>query len=56
MNIALTETGAIEVTFEPEEAAAVRDDLGGIPFTKVSHAGDKLHSLLEAVTSAKQPA
>ncbi|MFG3349536.1 hypothetical protein ACGF1Z_31320 [Streptomyces sp. NPDC048018] len=54
MRIAITETGAIEVTFSPAEAEAIRDDLGGIPFTKVTPAGDKLHSLLEAVTGAEK--
>lgn len=48
MNIALTAAGIVQVTLTAEEAASVRDDLGGIPFTKVSTVGDKLHSLLEA--------
>ena len=54
MRIAITETGAIEVTFAPEEAEAVRDDLGAIWSNTVSQAGDKLHRLLEAVTGAQE--
>ncbi|MFD7978864.1 hypothetical protein [Streptomyces sp. NPDC059071] len=54
MRIAITETGAIEVTFSPAEAEAVRDDLGAIWANKISQAGDKLHSLLEAVTGAQE--
>ncbi|MFE0699147.1 hypothetical protein [Streptomyces sp. NPDC058872] len=54
MNIALTAYGIVQITLTTEEAAAVRDDLGGIPATKVSTPGDKLHSLLEAVTGAKE--
>jgi hypothetical protein len=56
MRITITETGAIEVTFAPEEAEAVRDDLGAIWANKVSQAGDKLHSLLEAVTDPAKSA
>lgn len=54
MNIALTAAGIVQVTLTAEEAASVRDDLGGIPFTKVSTVGDKLHSLLEAATNAEE--
>lgn len=50
MNIALPANGIVQATFTTEEAAAIRDDLGGIPAVKVSHAGDRLHSLLETVT------
>lgn len=49
MNIALPANGIVQATFTAEEAAAIRDDLGGIPAVKVSHAGDRLHSLLETV-------
>lgn len=51
MNIALTAYGIVQITLTTEEAEAVRDDLGGIPANKVSTHGDKLHSLLETVTS-----
>jgi polyhydroxyalkanoate synthesis regulator phasin len=40
----------VRVTLTAEEAEAVRDDLGQIWASKVSAAGDKLHSLLESVT------
>lgn len=50
MNIALPSDGIVQITLTTEEAAAVRDDLGGIWATKVSTPGDQLHSLLEAVT------
>jgi len=54
MNIALTAYGIVQVTLTTEEAEAIRDDLGGIAATKVSTPGDKLHSLLETVTSDGQ--
>lgn len=41
----------VTVNLTAEEAEAVRDDLGAIWASKVSAAGDKLHSLLESVTS-----
>ena len=40
----------VRVTLTAEEAEAVRDDLGQIWASKVSAAGDQLHSLLESVT------
>jgi hypothetical protein len=40
----------VRVTLTAEEAEAVRDDLGQIWASKVSAAGDRLHSLLESVT------
>jgi hypothetical protein len=45
-----TSNGTIHVALTTEEAAAVRDDLGQIWASKVSAAGDQLHSLLESVT------
>jgi hypothetical protein len=41
----------IHVTLTAEQAAAVRDDLGQIWASKISAAGDQLHSLLESVTT-----
>lgn len=43
--------GTVRVTLTAEEAEAVRDDLGQIWASKVSAAGDQLHSLLESVTA-----
>ncbi|MFI8535396.1 hypothetical protein ACIGMX_34765 [Streptomyces aquilus] len=43
----------IQVTLTAEEAEAVRDDLGAIWASKISTAGDKLHSLLESVTETE---
>ncbi|MFI1787398.1 hypothetical protein ACH40D_02875 [Streptomyces olivaceoviridis] len=40
----------VHVAMTVEEAAAVRDDLGQIWASKVSAAGDQMHSLLESVT------
>ncbi|MFG2780787.1 hypothetical protein ACGFY7_23405 [Streptomyces prunicolor] len=40
----------VHVTLTTEEAEAVRDDLGQIWASKISAAGDQLHSLLESVT------
>lgn len=51
MDITITSYGILWVTLTTEEAEAIRDDLGGIAATKVSTPGDKLHSLLETVTS-----
>jgi hypothetical protein len=42
--------GTVTVKMSAQDAAAVRDDLGGIWANKVSHSGDKLHSLLEVAT------
>ncbi|MGW5431862.1 hypothetical protein ACWET9_32385 [Streptomyces sp. NPDC004059] len=50
MQIRRTSTGTVHVVLAAEEAAAVRDDLGQIWASKVSAAGDQLHSLLESVT------
>jgi hypothetical protein len=50
MKIDRTSNGTIHVALTDEEAAAVRDDLGQIWASKVSAAGDQLHSLLESVT------
>lgn len=50
MQINLTSTGAVHVALTAEEAAAVRGDLGQIWASKISTAGDQLHSLLESVT------
>lgn len=41
----------VHVTLTAEEAEAARDDLGQIWASKVSNVGDKLHSLLESVTT-----
>ncbi|MFJ8538132.1 hypothetical protein [Streptomyces sp. NPDC093591] len=41
----------VRVTLTAEEAEAVRDDLGQIWASKISTAGDQLHSLLESVTT-----
>lgn len=42
--------GTVTVMMSAQDAAAVRDDLGTIWASKVSQAGDKLHSLLEWAT------
>jgi hypothetical protein len=55
MQIRRNSNGTIHVALTAEEAAAVRDDLGQIWASKVSAAGDQLHSLLESVTE-DQPA
>lgn len=55
MEIRRTSTGTIHVAMTVEEAAAVRDDLGQIWASKISAAGDQMHSLLESVTE-DQPA
>lgn len=44
----------VHVTLTAEEAEAVRDDLGQIWASKVSTAGDRLHSLLESVTTGEE--
>lgn len=44
-------SNTIRVTLTAEEAEAIRDDLGQIWASKVSAAGDQLHSLLESVTT-----
>ncbi|MEU2316591.1 hypothetical protein ACFY7X_13600 [Streptomyces althioticus] len=49
MDITRTDNGTIQVTLTTEEAEAVRDDLGQIWASKVSAAGDQLHSLLASV-------
>jgi hypothetical protein len=41
----------VTVTLTAEQAAAVRDDLGQIWASRISAAGDQLHSLLESVTT-----
>ncbi|MFE9382326.1 hypothetical protein ACFYMO_03680 [Streptomyces sp. NPDC007025] len=46
----------ILVELDHEEAAAVRDDLGDIWASKVSTAGDRLHSLLEDTTAVTEEA
>jgi hypothetical protein len=50
VDITRTDNGTIQVTLTTEEAEAVRDDLGQIWASKVSAAGDQLHSLLEDAT------
>jgi hypothetical protein len=55
MRITLANNESVQITLTAEEAEAVRDDLGGIWASKVSTAGDQLHSLLESVT-ANDPA
>lgn len=50
MEIQRTST-TIRITLTTEEAEAVRDDLGAIWASKISAAGDQLHSLLESVTT-----
>lgn len=54
MQIARTDD-TVNVTLTTEETEAVRDDLGAIWASKVSAAGDRLHSLLESVTAGEQP-
>lgn len=44
----------VRVTLTAEEAEAVRDDLGQIWASKISTAGDRLHSLLESVTDGEE--
>lgn len=54
MQITRTDNGNVRVTLTADEAEAVRDDLGQIWASKVSLAGDQLHSLLESVTEEVQ--
>lgn len=50
MQIDHTSNSTIHITLTTEEAQAVRDDLGNIWASKISTAGDQLHSLLESAT------
>ncbi|GFE20100.1 hypothetical protein [Streptomyces nigrescens] len=45
--VSIKPDGTVVVEMSAKEAAEVRDDLGAIPYTKVTGSGDKLHSLLE---------
>ncbi|MFF4791852.1 hypothetical protein ACFY2M_19285 [Streptomyces sp. NPDC001276] len=48
--VSIKADGTVVVEMAAQEAAEVRADLGGIPFTLVTKSGDQLHSLLEWAT------
>lgn len=48
----ITRTGSTtHLSMEPDEVAALLDDLGGIRASEISAAGDQLHGLLESAAS-----
>ena len=51
MQIRRADTGIVYIALRAEEVAAVRDDLGQIAASKISNAGDKMHSLLESAST-----
>lgn len=54
--VSIAADGEVIVSMSAQEAADVRDDIGGDPHTKVSRSGDKLHSLLEYITPRRTTA
>jgi hypothetical protein len=52
--VTIKDDGTVVIEMSAVEAKEVRDDLGYIPFTKVTKSGDKLHSLLEWATPRRR--